>query len=266
MPANDSATLRRARPGAARIATTLQYKGRVTVGEDGNGVTLDQFPTTVSGDSVRYFLRVGTGGDQAPVRGLTVTLNDDVVFQNDDEFESETVEVALNPIGRESNSIVAAARGTAGSAARVAIVAVQPGRAPVAGLSVLPSARADDRVRTILAVHNVDAAEIGVRIAFFEPDGTLAGRTRPERLVRHATVNLDLNALAASLGLGWTGGAVHVEWVARGPGRVSTVATEERFRQDGDASRQSFAVRTLALDDYPPRPVAAAVADELLGD
>jgi hypothetical protein len=200
-----------------------------------------------------------------PVTGLTVTLNEDVVFQNDDEFQSETVDVALNPIGTELNSIVLAARGLPASAARVAVVAVQPGRVAVAGVSVLPSARAGDRVRTILAVHNVDAAEMGVRIAFFEPDGTLAGRTRPQRLRGHASVNLDLAALAASLDLRWTDGAVHVEWVARGPGRISSVATEERLQQDGDPPRQPVAVQTLALDDYPPRPVSAAVADEFLG-
>ncbi len=114
-------------------------------------------------------------------------------------------------------------------------------------------------------MHNVDAAEIRVRVALFAQDGTLSDRTDPRRLVRHATVSLDLNAVAASLGLGWTGGAVLVEWVARGPGRISMVATEERLRQDGDPSRQPFAVRTLALDDYLRRPVAAAVADEFLG-
>jgi hypothetical protein len=244
-------------------AKTLQYEGRVTVGDDGNGVTVDQFPTTVAGDKVRYFLRVGIDGDAAPVTGLTVTLNEDVVFQSEDDVPR--VEVALDPIGPSMNSIVAAAHGSAGSAARVVIVAVQPRAVPLAGLSVLPSARADDLVRTILTVHNVDAAEIGVRLAFFDPDGTLSGRTDPQRLVRHATVNLNLNAVAASLGLGWTGGAVHVEWLARGPSRISTVATEERFGQDGDASRPPIAVRTLALDDYPPCPVAAADAAAFLG-
>ena len=47
----------------------------------------------------------------SPVRGITVTLNDNVVFQNEELFRSERVEVALNPIGPQLNSIVLAARG-----------------------------------------------------------------------------------------------------------------------------------------------------------
>ena len=53
-----------------------------------------RFATTVAGKDVRYALLIENGCASsdparpcpAPVRGLTVTLNDDVVFQNDDAF------------------------------------------------------------------------------------------------------------------------------------------------------------------------------------
>ena len=271
------------RGGLARAAppreTTLQYRGRVVVGQDGSGVTADRFATTASGDRVRYVMLIENGGladdnaeapddpavVPAPVRGITVTLNDDVVFQNEELFRSERIEVALNPIGPQLNSIVLAATGAPRSAARVVVLATRPIDVFFAGRSVLPWALIADRVRTFLAIHNADAADIGVRIAFFEPDGSVAGRTAPERLARHATVNLDLNAVAQTLGLSWTRGAVHVEWVARGPSRLSTVASEERSKLDADGTPQVIAARTLALDDFRPHPVTEAVAEEFLG-
>ena len=55
------ATQMESRSGLARTAqtfappreTTLQYRGRVVVGQDGSGVTADRFATTASGDRVR---------------------------------------------------------------------------------------------------------------------------------------------------------------------------------------------------------------------
>ena len=134
------------------------------------------------------------------------------------------------------------------------------------GLSVLPWALANDRVRTFLAVHNAGVVEIGFRIEFFEPDGSVAGRSAPRRLGPHATLNLTLNEVVASLGLRWTRGAVHVEWVARGSSRVSTVASEERGGPNPEESLPVSGIRTLALDDYRPRPLTAAAAEEFLGN
>jgi hypothetical protein len=109
------------------------YRGAVTVGADGNGVRADRFATTVAGRDVRYVLLIenGCAGTDparrcpAPVRGLTVTLNDDVVFQNDDEFSKARLQIPLNPVETDLNSLVLAARGAPGSGARVRILALR---------------------------------------------------------------------------------------------------------------------------------------------
>jgi hypothetical protein len=135
--AADANTPAALRDGAARSAAPgtevgLVYRDDVQVDEDGNGVQSAQFATTVAGPNVRYLLVVengcATAGPcSAPVNGLTVTLNDDVVFQNDDEFTQERVEVALNPVdARDDNTLALAARGNPGSQARVRIIALQP--------------------------------------------------------------------------------------------------------------------------------------------
>ena len=110
----------------------LVHRDRVTVEEDGNGVQAARFATTVAGKDVRYALLIENGCASsdparpcpAPVRGLTVTLNDDVVFQNDDAFTKARSEITLNPAGTQLNSLVLAARGAPGSAARVRIIAI----------------------------------------------------------------------------------------------------------------------------------------------
>jgi hypothetical protein len=106
----------------------------VAVGEDGNGVAADRFATTVAGSGVRYVLVVENGCAEAdplaglcpaPVTGLTITLNDDVVFENSEPFTTVRQEIVLNPVAGELNSLVLAAHGAPGSAARVRIVAVR---------------------------------------------------------------------------------------------------------------------------------------------
>src|SRR5262245_2219365 len=118
---------------AHRPQVGVLYRGAVVVGEDGNGVTAERFPTTAAGSDVRYLLVVENGcadGDPpagpcpAPVTGLTVTLNDDVVFQNDEPFTSARQEIVLNPAAGELNSLVLAARGAPGSTARLRILAL----------------------------------------------------------------------------------------------------------------------------------------------
>jgi hypothetical protein len=106
--------------------SVLQFRDTVAVGADGNGILSAEFPTTVSGPNVRYVLAIENGrADPPPVNGLTVTLNEDIVFQNDDEFSEEHAEVALNGVGLDDNRIVLAARGAAGSSARVRVLAVR---------------------------------------------------------------------------------------------------------------------------------------------
>jgi hypothetical protein len=101
-------------------------RGAVTVGEDGNGVRSGRFATTVGGGDVRYVLVVENG--PAPVSGLTVTLNEDVVFDARGPFTTVRRQVALNPVGADDNALVIAARGAPGSAARVRILAVRRAR------------------------------------------------------------------------------------------------------------------------------------------
>src|SRR5688572_30542011 len=99
-----------------------QFRDQVVVDSDGNGVLAARFPTTVDGPEVRYVLYIddppvlgepgGTGVSPAPVRRLTITLNEDVVFQSDDERPDPVrVQVALHAAGGELNSIVLAASG-----------------------------------------------------------------------------------------------------------------------------------------------------------
>ena len=77
-----------------------------------------RFATTVGGRDVGYVLLIENGcvsTDRlrrcpAPVRELTVTLNDDVVFQNEDVFKVARREVALNAVGADDNTLVIAAK------------------------------------------------------------------------------------------------------------------------------------------------------------
>lgn len=255
--------------------TQLQYSGRVIVNEDGNGGTADSFATTVGGGEVRYILIVANDVCRdpsaeppdvpcpPPVDSISVTLNADVVLQTQVAFDRDRVEVALNPPGGDLNTIVITAGGQPGSAARVAFLAERPAAVFLGGLSILPWARVSQRVRTLLAVHNAGVAEVRFRIAFFNPDGSVAGRSAPQRLARHATLNLNLNEVSAALGLQWTRGAVHVDWAARGAALVSTVATEERRERNTENALTLRGIRTLPLDDYGPRPLTLAAAEEL---
>jgi len=116
----------------AGAQVSLLYRGAVKVGEDGNGVEVGSFPTTLGGIAVRYVLVVEngcTGTDPvrcpAPVSELTVTLNDEVVFQNDDDFAEARRRVALNSVEAEDNQLVIAANGAPRSAARVLIIAIR---------------------------------------------------------------------------------------------------------------------------------------------
>lgn len=116
----------------AGAQVSLLYRGAVKVGEDGNGVEVGSFPTTVGGRDVRYVLAVenGCAGTDpvrcpAPVRELTVTLNDDVVFQEDEGFTLARHDIALNAIRAEDNRLLITASGSAFSGARVSIFAVQ---------------------------------------------------------------------------------------------------------------------------------------------
>src|SRR5262245_25886393 len=250
------------------IQHLLQFRGQVTVGLDGNGVASAQFQTTAEGPEVRYVLYIddalGTGASPPPPRGLTITLNGDVVFQADDEVAYPVrVQVALNPAGGEPNSIVLAALGAPGAAARVAVLALRPApEVPFGGRSILPLVVIDTHTGTALHVHNLGPAPAGFRILFFNPDGSLAGRSGPQVLPAQATGNLDLGQLAGSSRIRWSRGAVQVLWASHGFTRVSAVATFHN-QPEGDGAGGFSA---LALDDYGPFPVSSAVLGDILGE
>ena len=82
-----------------------------------------RFPTTVDGDTVKYYLDVHNA--TPAVRALNVTLNGEVVFQKA-AFARERVEVALHLAGTTDNELRVSADGERGSAADFAIVAVRP--------------------------------------------------------------------------------------------------------------------------------------------
>jgi hypothetical protein len=243
----------------------LQFRGQVVVELDGNGVLAASFPTTVDGPEVRYVLYIddalGTGIDPAPPAGLTITLNDDVVYQSDEELPVR-VQVALNAAGQQPNRILLQAVGSPGAAARVSVLALRPAPVPFGGLSILPLARSDARTGTALTVHNVGPAALAFRILFFQPDGRLAGRTGPQPLPAQATATLDLGQFVGSSRIQWSRGAVHVQWASHEFTRVSTTATFHSQPFDDGAG----GVSGLALDDYGPRPLSRAELRDILGE
>lgn len=256
----------------------LQHQQRVVVGADGSGASAARFPTTVGGEDVHYVMLVETGcpaDDPAstgntepcppPVNSLQITLNDDVVFQTTDMFRIERVRVALNPVGGELNSVVMTAGGVEGAAARLAIFALQPPAIAFGGRSILPWAWLTPKNRNILTIHNAGPANIAVRLAFFNPDGTLAGRSGPRILPNFATVNLDLEAVVTNLGLNWRAGAVHVYWGSRGWSRVSTVGIEVHREPDDANNLEVTYARNLPLDDYGPFPLNHDEINDLFG-
>ena len=106
------------RPSAVELFT-----GTVRVGDDGNGATTARFdaPTT---PNLRYFLVIDNGCRSCPpsVNELTITLNADVVFQREPDFIHDTT-LIRTPVGATDNRIRITARGAAGSAAQIRIIA-----------------------------------------------------------------------------------------------------------------------------------------------
>jgi hypothetical protein len=241
----------------------LQFRGQVTVGNDGNGVLAATFATTADGPETRFVLYIDDALGTGVPSGVSIALNGDVVFQNDDTIQfPERVQVALNPVGGQRNDIVLTARGAPGTAARVAVLAVRPAPVSFGGRSILPLAVVDAHTRTALTVHNAGPARLALRILFFHPDGSLAGRTGPQVLPAQATGSLDLGQLAASSGIQWSGGAVHVQWASHGFTRVSTAATRHTQPADDGAG----GISELALDDYGPFPLSSAGLRDIFGE
>ena len=239
----------------------VQFRGQVVVENDGNGVLADRFPTTADGPEVRYSLFIdNTLGTR--VRGLTITLNEDVVFQNDDPLpDFVRVEVALNPVGTQLNSIVVAAKGQPGSTAGVSLAAVRPAGVPFGGLSILPFAMSDAHASTSLTIHNVGPSPLVFRIVFVNPDGSVAGRTSPQVLSALATRSQDLSQFLGSSQIHWSRGAVHVQWASHAFTRVSAAAT---FHREPGEPGSLDAV--LTLDAYGPRPLSGAELQDISGE
>jgi hypothetical protein len=238
----------------------IQYEGDVVVGSDGNGVTAAQFPTTVDGKQIRGYVLVVENGCKldAPkckfplVSGLTITLNDDIVFEGASPATRETLEVALNPVGTEQNSIVLAANGESGSRARVHIAAIDQSIHRTEGLSVLPAAD----LQTFIVVHNAGPAPLAYRIVFYLPDGTEAGRTSAQRIESNGSELRALNV--AAQGINWNAGAVHILWGTLGTTIVSASAT-----YSVEINGQTISnVRGLNLTDVGTFPVNKARFDE----
>ena len=249
------------------VENVLQFRASVAVGEDGNGVTSARFPTTVGGPDVQYLLVIENGctqeaGGQCPaaVRGLTVTLNDDVVFQNDDEFGSERVQIALNEVGGQLNSILLAAKGAPQSGARVALLATRPLPVVMSGRSVLPLATTADHTQDLLVIHNAGPAAIAFRLEIYNVDGTPIGLSPARVLAPYATETVDLGLAGTALNPAWVRGPVHVRWAARGLARVSTVVREYRRAPDGSGRLVVVGTGELALDDYGTAPIGHAEA------
>jgi hypothetical protein len=123
---------------AARAPVTtperrLAFRGAVVVEPDGNGVTAARFGASSNG--VRYGLviqngcRAGRGASPRlcppGVGTLTVSLNEQVVFQSDRGFEVHRAALPRDAVAAAGNRLVITATGSPGAAARVAIVATR---------------------------------------------------------------------------------------------------------------------------------------------
>ena len=247
--------------------TRVQFHAPVVVDGSGQGQVAASFPTTVAGEDVRYFLVVENGCGPSggstpcapPVDTLSVTLNQNVVFDEQGPFGHERRPVALNPLGA-GNDIVATATGAPGSAVRVAVLAVRPLPVVIGGRSILPFAAISGNVRIAMVVHNAGPANVVFRLELFNLDGSSAGLTDPHVLPGHATASLDLATIAGALGSSWTRGSVHVRWAARGHARLSSVARELRTAPDAAGVLRIIGVQELALDDWGPHPLGPAEA------
>jgi hypothetical protein len=119
---------------AATPERQLAFRGAVVVEPDGNGVTAATFGASSNGD-VRYGLviengcRAGGGASPGPcppgVGRLTVSLNEQVVFQSDRGFEVHRAALPRDAVAAAGNRLVITATGSPGAAARVAIVATR---------------------------------------------------------------------------------------------------------------------------------------------
>ena len=231
-----------AQPARSRV----EAHGTVVVGADGNGVFATSFPTTLGGGDTRYFLALQEATQiegRVFVSSIDVTLNDEVVLTVDDtavEFPRR-IQVALNPIGGEANTLLVAARGVLGSTARFAIVAERDDRM-TGGRSVLPMGFRAANQR--LAIHNAGTSPVAYRLTYFHRDGTAAGSSPPAILVPHASVDRDPGGGAPGA---WQSGAVYVEWVSRGAGAVAA--------SDGAG----------LLDASPSEPVGGYLFDAVSG-
>jgi hypothetical protein len=270
-------------PRSYTLDDLMQFRGRVLVGDDGNGVLSAAFPTKLEGEGLRYTLVLENGCREpvepppepvrtdeappcpAPTNGIEVTLNGEVVLQTTDRYHAERVQVALNPVGGEQNRIVAAAVGEPGTGARIAIIAHPPLPGRVGGRSVLPWAWTAPQTRAFLLAHNAGPSPLFFRVIFFHRDGTLAGRTLPRRLPVHATATLDLAFIARELQLDWRAGPVHIVWAAPAFTRLSAVASETHREPGPDGTLRVVNARELALDDYGPHRLSRAEYEDVAG-
>jgi hypothetical protein len=229
-----------AQPARARV----EGRGTVVVGADGSGAFATSFPTTLGGEDTRYFLALQeTTQMESRLASIEVTLNHERVLTVDDTTVElpRRIQVALNPVGGEANTLVVTAQGAPGSAARFAIVAERDDRM-MGGRSVLPLGLRAANQR--LAIHNAGTNPVAYRLTYFNRDGTSAGSSSPAILAPHASAERDPGGGAPSA---WQSGAVYVEWVSRGTGAVTA--------SDG----------ATVLDASPSGPVGRSLFDAVSG-
>jgi hypothetical protein len=123
-----------AHASAAQPERRLAFRGAVVVEPDGNGVTAATFGASSNRD-VRYRLVIQNGcraGHGASPRlcppgvgTLTVSLNEQVVYQSDGGFEVHRAALPRDAVAAAGNRLVITATGSPGAAARVAIVATR---------------------------------------------------------------------------------------------------------------------------------------------
>jgi hypothetical protein len=246
-------------PTAALIAQALVRNETVIAGADGTGVTSASFPTTFEGEAVHYLMLIENGfNNRPPVEVLQVTLNGEVVFQNEVLGTFEKIEVEPLPSGGGLNQLTIEAHGPHGSGARVKILALQRPVQRYGGRSIVPWASTASR--TTLSFHNAGPSPMAARVNFYNADGSLAGRTAPILMTRHDTVKNSIGNIVAQQGIQWTAGPVEIEWVSPGEAQMTAVAEACAVI---DCEGYTHMAGT-ALDDYVG-PISAAQFEALWG-
>jgi hypothetical protein len=131
-------------------------------------------------------------------------------------------------------------------------LAARPQLQPFGGRSVLESLRGCQH-RTLLTVRNDGAARATYRLRWLAADRAFLGRSQPRSLESDAIVEIDVTALAESLGVHDEAEVVEMEWVSERFTRLTAVAAA--VPRCSCASHELERVSPLPVENESPHPI-----------